>query len=71
MTYRQAEDTEFPAVSDDEVWCSLRGTLVGVSTCATGCVAPEQRPVCWNGRLGAAVADLDVTSPEQEREPHQ
>lgn len=33
--------------SPDTIWCELRGLRVSVAECATGCVAPEQRPVCW------------------------
>lgn len=41
---------EFPPVPDDQVFCSIRGELVGVSVCASdACVAPEARPVCWEG----------------------
>lgn len=40
----------FPPVPEDEVWCGLRGQLVGVSECATSCAAPEARPVCWLGK---------------------
>lgn len=59
MTYRQAEATEFPAVSDDTVYCSLRGVMVGVSECVNSCAAPEQRPVCWLGKqaCGASLGE--------------
>jgi hypothetical protein len=53
---RQAEDTEFPLVADDKVWCPVRALIVDVTECATGCAAPEQRPVCWNGHVAEVVA---------------
>ena len=52
---QRAEKMEFPPIPDDEVWCSIRGQLVGVNECATdACVAPEMRPVCWMGHDRAA-----------------
>ena len=50
--YQEAEAQVFPTVPDDQVWCQLRNRMVGTMTCATDeCGAPEQRPVCWNGRM--------------------
>ena len=49
---REAEQTEFPPVLDDEVWCPVRGQIVGATTCATdACVAPEMRVACWQGKI--------------------
>ena len=33
----------------DHVWCELRGKMLTAEECATGCAAPEHRPVCWPG----------------------
>ena len=58
--YQLAERTEFPPVPDDQVWCAVRGLLVGVSECATdACVAPEQRPVCWEGHIARQFAEQE------------
>lgn len=48
---RAAENTVFPPVDEDHVWCGLRSRLVGVSTCVDSCLDPSQRPACWLGKI--------------------
>lgn len=55
----QAERHEFPPVPEDEVWCGLRGQLVGVSECVNSCVSPEARPVCWLGKTARDPEEAD------------
>lgn len=50
--YQKAEGVEFPPVDDDQIWCSIRGTMLPTLECERGCIAPEYRPVCW-GMAGA------------------
>jgi len=58
--YREAELTVFPPVPDDQIWCSVRGQLVGATDCATdACIAPEQRPFCWAGHLPARPVEAE------------
>jgi hypothetical protein len=40
-----------PEVPPDTRWCDIRNVRVGVSECETSCAAPEQKPVCWLGRI--------------------
>lgn len=45
MTPKKPKKPKAPK-AEQPVWCSLQGRYATLTECATGCAAPEQRPVC-------------------------
>jgi hypothetical protein len=47
MDTRQVQEKPDQQVTEEVMWCELRGVFVPSEECVTSCAAPEHRPICF------------------------